>query len=263
VVELKDSMNAQGKVVFVTGAASGIGRATAHRFSKMGAKVMLTDINEEGGEAVARAINQAGGEAQFLRVDVSDAAAVENAVEQTVTRFGGLDYAANIAGVPQMGGGLFCDPKEYVRCIDVNLYGTIHSVRAEASAMKRLGIRGAIVNCSSTAGVLGSADIPYYSATKHAIVGFTKSAAIALAPSGIRVNVIAPGFTRTGMTEGFFGDALETVGKAMTFFDRIGEPEEIANAVVWLCSPESSFVTGTFMAVDGGFLAGPRPWAPE
>lgn len=219
----------------------------------------MIDIAAEQAEAVVQQISDEGGQAAFMLADVANDLAINEAVEAAIARWGRLDYGVNVAGTAT-GFGLFCDSAEIRQSIDVNLYGTIFALRAEALAMRRLGIKGAIVNCASTASEIGSGDLPYYATTKHGVAGFTKSAAIALARDGIRVNAVQPGFIRTPMTEGFFGSEIETIGLSMTQMDRIGEPADIAAAVWWLCTEESSYVTGSLLTVDGGFLAGPKPW---
>jgi NAD(P)-dependent dehydrogenase (short-subunit alcohol dehydrogenase family) len=241
------------KVAIVTGAASGMGRAVARQFAALGVSVVIADISGEAGEIVAGDIRKAGGEVLFKQTDVTREDEVEQLVSAAVARFGRLDWAANMAGVPQAG-GMFAPRAARDATIAVNLLGTFYCVTAQAKAMKRSG-GGAIVNCSSVAGVQGSADSPYYVAAKHGVIGFTKSAALELAAHRIRVNVVCPGLTRSAMTQKFYGDKLEDVAKFVPL-GRLGEPEDQANGVVWLCSDESSFVTGAAFHLDGGQTAG-------
>jgi NAD(P)-dependent dehydrogenase (short-subunit alcohol dehydrogenase family) len=243
----------EGKVAIVTGGASGMGKAVARQFAGLGAKVVISDLSSDHGEVLAKSIRDGGGEAIFIRADVSIEDDVERLVATAVDRYGRLDWAANMAGVPQAG-GMFCPKEARDLAIAVNVMGTFHCVTAEARAMMRSG-GGAIVNVSSVAGVQGSGDCPYYVASKHAIIGFTKSAALELAPSGIRVNVICPGITRTPMMDKFLGDALESA-KAFVPMGRLGEPDDQADAVIFLCSDKASFITGASFHIDGGQTAG-------
>lgn len=240
-----------GQAVLVTGAASGIGRASAIAFAASGASVALVDIDKDGLEATAAAVRGAGRDAEIIPSDVTDLDAMTEAVDRTVARFGRLDAAHNNAGVP--GPYLPLDEypaKEFVRVLEVDLIGVWHCMRAEIAQMRRQGF-GAIVNTSS---MLGAAAMPgngAYVAAKHAVNGLTRTAALELAGVGIRVNALAPGVTRTGMTSDTSDELLRTVP-----FRRIAEPHEIATAAVWLCSPQASYVTGTVLVADGGWLAG-------
>jgi len=241
------------KVAIVSGGASGMGKAVAQQFAGLGARVVISDLISSSGEALAASIRDAGGEAIFVAANVAVEDEVEKLVATTLERYGRLDWAANMAGVAQAG-GLFCPKSARDLAMSVNAMGTFHCVTAEARAMMRSG-GGAIVNVSSVAGVQGSADCPYYVASKHAIIGFTKSAALQLAPANIRVNVICPGITRTPMMDKFLGDALESA-TAFVPIGRLGEPEDQANAVVFLCSDAASFITGAAFHIDGGQTAG-------
>jgi NAD(P)-dependent dehydrogenase (short-subunit alcohol dehydrogenase family) len=247
----------EGKVAVVTGAASGMGRACARLFAAEGAHVVLGDLSADAGEAVAEAIRRDGGSALFVETNVVLDEHAERLVAMAVDRFGRLDFAANMAGVINAG-GLFCPTKDRDRTIAVNLIGTLTCLRAEAEAMIQLGGGGVIVNCSSTGGLQGSSASPYYIAAKHGVIGITKSAALELAQHRIRVNALAPGFTRTGMTVDYFGPQVDAVGAQLTPLDRISEPEEQAEAVAWLCSEQAAFITGITLPVDGGLLAGPK-----
>jgi NAD(P)-dependent dehydrogenase (short-subunit alcohol dehydrogenase family) len=243
----------EGKVAIVTGGASGMGQAVARQFAGLGASVAIADITKDNGEALAKEIRDAGGHAIFMQTDVTVETDVERLVTATLDNFGRLDWAANMAGAAQAG-GMFCAKEARDLTMAVNVMGTFHCVTAEARAMMRNG-GGSIVNVSSVAGVQGSGGSPYYVAAKHAVIGFTKSAALELASAGIRVNVICPGITRTTMMKKFMGDALEG-SKAFIPIGRLGEPDDQANAVIWLCSDAASFVTGASFHIDGGQTAG-------
>jgi NAD(P)-dependent dehydrogenase (short-subunit alcohol dehydrogenase family) len=243
----------KGKVAIVTGGASGMGRAVSRQFAALGASVVIADITGDDGAVLAKEIRDAGGQAIFVKTDVALEAEVEHLVATALDKFGRLDWAANMAGAAQAG-GMFCAKEARDLTMAVNVMGTFHCVTAEARAMMRTG-GGAIVNVSSVAGVQGSGGSPYYVAAKHAVIGFTKSAALELASAGIRVNVICPGITRTKMMRNFMGDALES---ATVFIPigRLGEPDDQANAVIWLCSDAASFITGASLMIDGGQTAG-------
>jgi NAD(P)-dependent dehydrogenase (short-subunit alcohol dehydrogenase family) len=246
-----------GRVAIVTGGASGIGRATALLLSRRGAQVTLVDVDEIQGTAAVDAIEAGGGEARFVRADVTDPAQVSAAVTTTVDTFGRLDTALNNAGVP----GTYApfgdqDLGDWNRTLDVNLTSVFVSMQAEIPAMLASG-GGSIVNTASAAGLMGFANLPAYVASKHGVIGLTKSVALEYARQGIRVNAVCPGSIRTQMLEGFVGgdeNALEGMGKVQPI-GRLGTPEEVAEAVVWLCSEAASFVTGHALAVDGGVLA--------
>ena len=247
-----------GRVALVTGAASGIGRATALAFAAAGARVVAsTGTNVEGGQETVRQIRDAGGDAAFVRADVSRADQVEALVAVTVGTYGRLDCAVNNAGITGPTLRLAdMDDDEWQRVIDVNLTGVWFCLKHEIRQMLTHG-GGAIVNVSSVAGLVGSRINPAYCASKHGVVGLTRKAAIDYAAAGIRVNAVCPGLVDTPMLDRLHGGdparraamvALEPVG-------RVADPEEIAAAIVWLCSPAASFVTGIAMPVDGGFLA--------
>jgi NAD(P)-dependent dehydrogenase (short-subunit alcohol dehydrogenase family) len=246
-----------GKVAVVTGASAGIGRAAAQALAAEGATVVLADLDAERGERAATEIRDKGGTALFVATDVSDDAQVAALVERTVREFGGLDLAFNNAGVEGAPAVTHeCTMANWQRTLAVDLTGVWSCMRHEIPAMLDRG-GGSIVNCASVAGLVGFASIPAYTAAKHGVVGLTKTAAIEYAESGIRVNAVCPGVIDTEMVERFTGhdpDA-EAAMLAMEPVARLGRPEEIADAVVWLCSPRSSFVTGQAIAVDGGFVA--------
>jgi NAD(P)-dependent dehydrogenase (short-subunit alcohol dehydrogenase family) len=246
-----------GKIALVTGAGSGIGRATALVFAREGAKVLVADVVVDGGEETVRQIKAAGGEALFIKADMAKAAEVEAMVQKAVTTYGRLDCAHNNAGI-EGATGRTADYREedWDRVIRVNLTGVWFCMKYEISQMLKQG-GGAIVNTASDAGLLGVPQMPAYVASKHGVVGLTKTAALEYAKSGIRVNAVCPGVIKTPMVERITSQragraermaAAEPVG-------RMGKPEEIAEAVVWLCSEAASFVTGLPMSVDGGIAA--------
>jgi len=240
-----------GRVALVTGAASGIGRASALAFAEAGTRVALLDVDERGLAATAEKVRAAGGEALALPADVTDLDAVTGAVAATVDTFGSLDAAHNNAGVA--GPYLPLDeypPAEFYRVLQVDLIGVWHCLRAEIAVMRRQG-SGAIVNTSSMLGAAAMPDNGAYVAAKHGVNGLTRAAAVELAGTGTRVNALAPGVTRSGMTSGVSDELLRAVP-----LGRMAEPEEIAAAAVWLCSPGASYVTGAVLAADGGWLAG-------
>jgi len=246
-----------GKVALVTGAGSGIGQASAMAFAREGAKVVVADIVVEGGEGTVRMIKKAGGEAIFVKVDVSQAAAVEAMVNKTVENYGRLDYAHNNAGIEgAMSSIVDCTEETWDNTININLKGVWLCMKYEIPQMLKQG-GGAIVNTASIAGLVGSAGLPAYVASKHGVNGLTKAAALEYSKEGIRVNSVCPGAIRTPMIERILeetpemGDMLNSLHP----IGRLGEPEEIAKTVVWLCSDAASFVTGLPMAVDGGAVA--------
>ena len=240
-----------GQVAMVTGAASGIGQASALAFVAAGARVSLLDVDAAGVTETAEKVRAAGGDALTFVVDVRDARAVADAVDATVEVYGSLDAAHNNAGVA--GPYLPLDeypPEEFYRVLQVDLIGVWHCLRSQIAVMRRQG-SGAIVNTSSMLGDAAMPDNGAYVAAKHGVNGLTKAAALELAGVGVRVNALAPGVTRSGMTSGVSDELLRTVPMA-----RIAEPEEIAAAAVWLCSPGASYVTGAVLVADGGWLAG-------
>jgi len=240
-----------GRAALVTGAASGIGRASALAFASAGASVALLDVDAEGLADTAATARAAGVRAEALVTDVRDLGAVTGAVGRAVEAFGRLDAALNNAGVP----GPYVPLDEYseedfMQILQVDLAGVWRCMRAEIRQMRVQG-HGAIVNTSSMLGAAAMPDNGAYVAAKHGVHGLTRAAALELGGTGIRVNAIAPGVTRTGMTSAVSDDLLRTVP-----LGRIAEPEEIAAAVVWLCSPGASYITGSVLVADGGWLAG-------
>jgi len=247
----------QGRVALVTGAASGIGRATAELFARNGARVVASDVNAEAGAAVVAALNQGGAEARFVAADVTDGDALGAVVQEAVAAFGRLDCAANCAGV---GGGHGATPEypepEFDRIVEVNLRGTWLAMRAEIEAMLTGG-GGAIVNVSSTLGLRGSPFAAPYSASKHAVLGLTRTAALEYAAQGIRVNAVCPGAIDTPMMDATF-ERFPGFRETLTSYvpmGRMGGPEEVAGAIAWLSCDATSFVTGEALTVEGGLLS--------
>ncbi len=246
-----------GKVALVTGGGSGIGQATALVFAREGAKVVVADVVVEGGEETVRMIKAAGGESLFVKADVSKSPDVEAMVRQAVGTYGRLDCAFNNAGI----GGKFAltaDDTEdnWDRVIAINLTGVWLCMKYEIPQMLKQG-GGAIVNTASIAGLVGGVRAAPYVASKHGVNGLTKTAALEYAKQGIRVNAVCPGVIHTPLVEKTFGNSARVQEKLtlMEPIGRLGKPQEIAEAVVWLCSDAASFVTGLPMAVDGGLTA--------
>ena len=246
-----------GKVALVTGAGSGIGRASALAFAREGARVVAADRDAEGGEATAAAIRAAGGQADFARCDVTREEEVEALVAEAVSRHGRLDCAHNNAGVTGAPGAVHQLARSaWDATLAVNLTGVFLCLKHEIAQMRRQG-GGAIVNTSSGAGVRGVPGLCAYSASKHAILGLTKTAALENVSENVRVNAVCPGSIDTPMLQAYMGlaPAVEKAIRASQPGGRLGLPEEIAEAVVWLCSGHASFVTGASLFVDGGALA--------
>ena len=239
------------KVVLITGAASGIGRATALAFAATAASVVVADVDEAGGRETARHIADAGGEAHFIRADVAQTRDVEAMVAETVATYGRLDYAHNNAGIEGYVGALIDYPEElWDQVLQVNLKGVWLCLKYEIRQMLRQG-GGAIVNTASSAGLRGSANLVAYSASKFGVVGLTKSAARQYATAGIRINAVCPTLIATPMVERAFG-RNPTVSVPM---GRMGTPEEVAASVLWLCSEGAAFLTGHALPVDGGLFS--------
>jgi NAD(P)-dependent dehydrogenase (short-subunit alcohol dehydrogenase family) len=246
----------EGKVVLITGGTSGIGTSTAEAFAKDGAQVVITGRRDDKGVEVVEKIRGNGGQATFIKTDVQKAEDVKNMVAKTVLIYGRLDYAVNNAGVEQNFAPLPGQTEDdYQFIMDTNVKGVWLSLKEEIPAILESG-GGAIVNISSVFGVVGMAMGPLYVASKHAVIGLTKSVALEYAQKGIRVNAVLPGAIETPMIDRFARDeetrkylsSLHPVG-------RVGKPEEVAEAILWLCSDRASFVTGESVRVDGGFTA--------
>jgi NAD(P)-dependent dehydrogenase (short-subunit alcohol dehydrogenase family) len=247
---------AEQKIAVVTGASSGIGRTTAIALAKVGNKVVLADRQDKEGEETLRLVEESGGEGIFVKTDVSNEENVMALVEKTVKRYSRLDYAFNNAGVVE-------DPAPFTsvtssifdKIMAVNVKGVWLSMKHEIPQMLRNG-GGAIVNTSSVYGVIGNPQLPIYVASKHAVLGLTKAAALEYAKAGIRINAVAPGAIETELMEQSIGNnkELREALVALHPIGRVGKPEEIANAVVWLLSDKSSFVTGHTLLVDGGWV---------
>jgi NAD(P)-dependent dehydrogenase (short-subunit alcohol dehydrogenase family) len=250
----------EGKVALVTGGTSGIGRETAVLFAKRGARVVVAGRREIEGKETIDLIHRAGGAGIFVQTDVSQASDVKAVVEKTIAAFGGLDYAFNNAGIEGNWIPIVEQSEEdWDRTVDINLKGTWLCLKYELQQMLKQGRVGALVHMSSVAGFIGGYGVATYSATKHGVLGLTKSAALEVAKNGIRVNAVCPAVIETPMADRLFGmpDANKR-SLGLHPIGRFGKPLEIAEAVVWMCS-SAGFMTGQSMVLDGGFLAGVPP----
>lgn len=246
-----------GKVALITGAGSGIGRAAALTFAREGASVVVSDIDDAGGLQTVHLIQELSGQGLYVRANVASAEDVEALVAEAVDRFGHLDYAFNNAGITgEMGTIVDCTEKNWDHMIDVHLKGVWLCLKYEIQSMVSQN-KGAIVNASSVGGIAGFTGNAAYVAAKHGIIGLTKAAALEYAAFGIRVNAVCPGYIRTPMVERLIEIGFETEEMIVDRhpLGRIGTPADVAEAVLWLCSDESSFITGHALAVDGGYLA--------
>jgi NAD(P)-dependent dehydrogenase (short-subunit alcohol dehydrogenase family) len=244
-----------GKVAFVTGAASGIGRATALAFARHGASVVVADVSEQANRETARMIEQSGGRALAVRCDVTRSEDVRQAMQQTVATFGRLDHAFNNAGIEPRKSAPTADyeEEEWARIVDVNLRGVFLCMKHEIPLILAQG-GGAIVNTSSGAGVIGIKGSPAYTAAKHGVIGLTRAAALDYAAANLRINAVCPGYVDTPMMTRFTGGTAEGRSKVISQepVGRMARPDEIAQAVLWLCSDAAAFVIGHAMVMDGG-----------
>jgi len=244
----------ENKVAIITGAGSGIGKAAAELMAKSGAKVVISDINEQHGNSAVEAIKQKGGDAFFVKADSSKPEDNEALVQQTIQHYGSPDIAVNNAGI----GGPLAPTGEYPidgwqKVIDINLSGVFYGLRYQIPAMLEKG--GSIVNIASILGMAGTKGSPAYVAAKHGVVGLTKAAALEYADKNIRVNAIGPGYIKTPMVEDALGDEGMKALVSLHPIGRLGEASEIAELILWLASPKASFVTGAYYPADGGYLA--------
>ncbi len=242
-----------GKVALVTGGGSGIGRATAMAFAREKAKVIVSDISPNSGEETIKMIKESGGDAAFIKADVTQVDEVEGLIDKTMDIYGRLDCAHNNAGIPGNSTPLAdCTPDEWDAVMNLNLKGIFLCLKYEIIQMLKQG-NGAIVNTSSTMGIVAHGNAPAYAASKHAIIGLTKSAALAYVKNNIRVNAVCPGNTETPIFDHLKENMPEVFEGLIsaTPIGRLAQPDEIANAVLWLCSDEASYCTGHAMVVDG------------
>lgn len=246
----------EDKVVFITGAGGGIGRETALAFAREGASVVATDISEKANQETAKLIEDEGGKVLAVTVDVTDSKSIQQALNQTIERFGKLDFAFNNAGVENKVEPLHeVEEEEFKRVVNIDLTGVFLCLKYQLPLLLKNG-GGAIVNTASIAGVTGFTGGASYGAAKHGVIGLTKTAALDYADKGIRVNAICPSVVETEMIKRYNKDGNMDALKANLPIGRFGRVEEIAAAVLWLCSPESEFIVGQSLILDGGQLAG-------
>lgn len=243
-----------GKTAVVTGAASGIGRATALLYARHGANVIVSDISEEAGRDAVHEIKKSGGEAAFARADVSDPSDCEKLIQKAVKTYGGLDIACNNAGISGEANCIAAmNLAEWKKVIDINLNGVFYCLKYEIKAMLERG-GGAIVNTGSILGAVGFATMGAYVAAKHAVVGLTQTAALEYAAKGIRVNAVAPGFIDTALLGGVHQRVKHSLAQ-MHPVGRMGQPEEVAELIIWLSSSKAAYANGSCYPMDGGYLA--------
>jgi NAD(P)-dependent dehydrogenase (short-subunit alcohol dehydrogenase family) len=245
----------ENKVAIVTGGSFGIGRAASIAFADRGAKVMVVDCIEN--QETLQLINSSGGDATFYKCDVSKATQVKAMVEKAVAVYGRVDYAFNNAGIEGESGQTHeCTEENWEHTLDVNLNGVWFCMKYEILQMLKQG-KGVIVNTASIAGLVGFKGLPAYVASKHGIIGLTKTAALEFAKQNIRVNAVCPGVIKTPMLDRLTGKKKEAEKQFADLepIGRLGEPEDVANAVIFLCSDSASFITGDAIAVDGGWIA--------
>jgi len=249
----------EGKVAVVTGGTSGIGRETVVLFAKAGARVVVAGRRETEGEETVAKIRGEGAEALFVKTDVSNASDVERLIQKAVAQYGHLDIAFNNAGIEGAFGPIIRQSEEdFDRTIGVNLKGVFLCLKYEIRQMLKQGTGGAIVNMSSVLGLVGSSGVSAYSASKHGVIGLTKTAALENAKAGIRVNAVCPAFVETPMSDRTLRvPAVHKYVVSCHPIGRLGRVTEIAEAVVWMCSEHASLMTGESLVLDGGFLAGP------
>ncbi|MFB9830760.1 SDR family NAD(P)-dependent oxidoreductase [Actinoallomurus acaciae] len=245
-------------VILITGALTGIGRATAVAYARAGANVVVSGRHQDRGERLVEELGDLGAQAQFVKADVRFDAEVENLIDRAVERFGRIDVAYNNAGTEGSPGPVTeVTGEAYEATFDTNVRGTLLSLKHEFRVMRRQEGGGSVINASSTYGQMGFPDSTLYVGSKHAIIGITKAAALEGAPHGIRVNVVAPGFTQTAMYERVTGsDAVRGAVNSVLPMHRAGRPEEVAEAVMFLGSDKAAYVTGQTLTLDGGLMAG-------
>ncbi len=244
----------KGKVAIVTGGSSGIGKAAAELYAAYGAKVVVSDINQQLGEAVANQIKEKGGEAIFVTADVSKYGDCENLVAETVKAFGSLDIAFNNAGIGgESNPAADMSVEGWLKVIDVNLNSVFYCMKLQLAQMLKQG-KGAIVNMSSILGQVGFNTAAAYVAAKHGVIGLTKTAALEYSAQGIRINAVGPAFINTPLLDNLSPELKQALVSQHPI-GRLGEANEVAELVVWLSSDKASFVTGNYYAVDGGYLA--------
>lgn len=247
----------ENKVALVTGGSSGIGRATAIAFAKEGAKVVIAARREKESQEVITEIKKLGADGLYVQTDVANVNDLKNMVNTTIEKFGRLDFAFNNAGVEELPSPLSQKTEAaYQHLMDINVKGVLFSMQHEIPAMLKNG-GGVIVNTASIAGLIGLSHIPIYIASKHAVLGLTKALALEFAKQNIRINAVSPGGVKTEMYERFvLANASVGIDLANAHpMGRVAEPDEIASAVIWLCSPGAGFVTGQSITIDGGFTS--------